>query len=134
MAYQEPKIDWKSTDYFNIQDYNRIVNNIKEIKSIAEQLYLPFSYDENGMGENKTYNSYIYADEVNAIEHNLALIVEHTYPFIIGDEKTYYDNQATPNYEEFNRIESAIKLIYESFKSQAEGRKRLSFILGGSEF
>ena len=134
MAYQTPKTNWLPTDYFNIGDYNRIKNNIIEIKSIADILYKPFKYNESGMGGNKTYDSYIYADEINAIEHNLALIVENTYPFNIGEEKTYYDNQATPNYEEFNRIESAIKLIYENLSNQRDSRRHLSFILGGSEF
>lgn len=132
MAYQTPKTNWLPTDYFNIGDYNRIIGNIAFIKELASEVYPLFQY--NDMGENKTYNDYLYADEMNAIENNLTLIVQNTFPFIIGEEKTYYENQTIPDYVEFNRIESAIKLIHDNILGQIGGRKTLSFILGGSEF
>lgn len=31
MAWQQPKTDWKESDYFNVEDYNRIKGNLNEL-------------------------------------------------------------------------------------------------------
>ena len=38
MAWIEPKTDWVSTDYFNIEDYNRIIGNIIYLKDFADYI------------------------------------------------------------------------------------------------
>ena len=129
VAWQTPKTNWVSTDYFNTEDYNRIIGNIAELRKIAIQAYPTFSIAS--MGGEKTYSDYIYADEINTIESNLTTICNNTYPFAIGDQKTYYPNQPATNYAEFNRIESACLTIYQNLQGQLSGKRRLSFILGG---
>lgn len=129
MAWQTPKTDWVSTDYFNIDDYNRIIGNISALRELAIQAYPEFSLTD--MGDEKTYSDYIYADEINAIESNLTTICNNTYPFSIGTQKTYYANQPATDYAEFNRIESACLTIYQNLQGQLAGKRRLSFTLGG---
>ena len=34
MAWVEPKTDWVSIDYFNVDDYARIVGNLKYLKNL----------------------------------------------------------------------------------------------------
>lgn len=123
-----PKIDWKATDYFNIQDYNRIKNNLNHLKDIAAELYKIHSFVD--MGADKTYSDYYYADEINLFESNLENINTNTFPRNIGDTATFYDNQPFIDYIELNRIEAAIRLIYNGLYGQLIGRRRLKFRLG----
>lgn len=132
MAWQEAKTDWTSTDCFNVEDYNRIIGNIAVLKNMAVMLYSDF--DTADMGNEKTYSDYIYADEINAIEQNLSTICANTYPFAIGEERTYYPNQPAADYKEVNRIESACLLIYNNLLGQASAKRRLSFRIGRPTF
>lgn len=132
MAWQTPKTNWKAADTFNIGDYNRIIGNIAELRTMAISLYQEFSIAD--MGAEKTYADYIYADEINAIENNLTVICGGTYPFSIGEQKTYYPNQPATDYREFNRIESACLMIHDNLTGQAAGKRRLAFTLGGERF
>lgn len=132
MTWTTPKTDWKSTDYINIDDYNRWIGNIKYLKELAVIVYKDFSLTD--MGEEKAYSDYPYADEINAIEENITLICKSTYLFDVGKQQTYYPNQATIDWKEINRIESATLLIYNQLTGQINGRKRLLFTLGGALF
>ena len=128
MGWITPKTDWISTDYFNIEDYNRIIGNISYLKAIAEALFK--SFDTLSMGEEKTYVSMIYAREMNAIESNLEIINANTYSFDIGEKQTFQANNRTPLWSEFNRIESACLLLYNTMIAHKNALPRLAFILG----
>ena len=131
MAWIEPKIDWVATDYFNIEDYNRIVGNLTYLKSFSEQLFR--SYDLLEMEQEKTYSSMIYAREINAIENNLETVNINTYNFDIGDTKEFYPNKTTPLWSEFNRIESAMLLLHNTMLAHKNALPRLAFTLGGQK-
>lgn len=124
----EPKTNWTSKDWFNIEDYNRIKNNIDEIHNQSLKLYPDFSYEE--MGEDKTYEDYYYADEINKMENNLEFICKGTFPFVIGEKQQYYDNQPFIDFNGLNRIESACKVIYRNLMGQQIGIQRLELTLG----
>ena len=131
MAWIEPKTNWKSTDYFNIEDYNRIVGNLTYLKSFSEKLFK--SYDLLEMEQEKTYSSMIYAREINAIENNLESVNINTYNFDIGDTKEFHPNKATPLWSEFNRIESAMLLLHNTMLAHKNALPRLAFTLGGQK-
>lgn len=124
----EPKTEWKAADYFNIEDYNRIKNNLNYLKEMALELYTEFPF--SNMGEDKTYSDFYYPDEINLFESNLESINTHTFHRSIGDTKTFYENQPFIDYGELNRIESGILKIYKGLNGQANGRRRLAFQLG----
>lgn len=127
--WQEPKTDWVAGDYFNISDYNRIKNNIAYLRDLALTVYTNFPFED--MGVDKTsYSQYPYADEFNALENNLESLRQNTFLFDDSDPKQWYENQRTPNYEDFNRLERACILFYNGFNSIKENKKRLSFRLG----
>lgn len=131
--WQQPKTDWQADDPFNIEDYNRIKNNLNELRVMALELWPDFEFE--GMGENKSYQDHsFYADEINKFEDNLDNICAGTYPFQIGQKQTYSENQPFIKWDEFNRIESACLLIYNNLTGQISGRKRLSIRLGGGKF
>ena len=104
--WQQPKTDWQASDFFNIQDYNRIKGNLNEIRSMALELWPEFDFED--MGQDKTYQDYgFYSDEINRFEDNLDHICTGTYPFEIEEKRTYSENQPFIGWEELNRIESA---------------------------
>lgn len=131
MAWIEPKTDWVSSDYFNIEDYNRIIGNITHLKALADNLFHKLT--DLSMGEKKTYLSLIYAREMNNIETSLETLNLETYGFDIGEITEYKANGSTPLYSEFNRIESAILLLYNTMISHKEALPRLAFTLGGQK-
>lgn len=127
--WQEPKTDWTAGDYVNLSDYNRIKNNIAYLRELALKVYVDFPWAD--MGADKTsYGQYPYADEFNALENNLESLRQNTFLFDDSDPKQWYENQRTPNYEDFNRLERACLLFYNGLNKQYEMKRRLSFRLG----
>lgn len=128
MAWSTPKTNWVGTDYFNVEDYNRIVGNLNYLKSIMHSLFKEVDYEF--MEENKLYSSMIYASEINAIESNLRALNNGSYNLVIGEGKGYSPNGATQDYVELNRIENAILSLYNKLTSNIEIMERLSYRLG----
>lgn len=127
--WTEPKTDWESTDYFNLTDYNRIKNNIAYLRELALEVFVDFPFED--MGDDKSsYSEYLYADEFNAMENNLESMRENTFLFDDSEPKQWYENQRTPNYEDFNRLERACLLFYNGFNGIKENKRRLPFRLG----
>ena len=128
MAWMEPKTNWKSTDYFNAEDYNRIIGNLaylKENSCVSDK-----KMDFVDMGAEKTYMDFIYAREINAIEDNLVTFNLRTYALNIGEKIVYTDNGNTPSYLEFNRIENAMLKLYNELQTHKANLPRLEFTLG----
>lgn len=131
--WQQPKTNWKESDFFNIEDYNRIKGNLNEIRSQALLLWLDFTFEE--MGSDKTYHDYgFHADEINRFESNVDHICTGTFPFQVGTRQTFYDNQPFIDWQELNRIEEACRLIYSNILSRINDRKTLAFTLNGGAF
>lgn len=131
--WQQPKTDWKAEDFFNVEDYNRIKGNLNEIRALALTLWPDFEFEE--MGADKTYQDYgFYADEINRFEANVEHICAGTFPFPVGEQQTFYENQPFIDWQELNRIEEACRLIYSNICSREAGRKILAFILNGGAF
>lgn len=131
--WQQPRTDWRENDFFNIEDYNRIKENIKEIHAEALILWPTFSIEE--MGADKTYQDYgFYADEINRFESNIDRICAGTFPFAVGERQTFYDNQPFIDWKELNRIEEACRFMYSNIRSRIGGRRMLEFTLNGGDF
>ena len=131
MSWIEPKTDWTESDYFNAEDYNRIIGNLAFLKTFTEGLFEAF--DLQDMGEEKTYASLIYAREINIIESNLETINMNTYGFNLGEKTIYKDNGNTPLFSEINRIEGAILRLYTTLQAHREALPRLAFTFGGQK-
>lgn len=126
-----PKTDWGVTDRFNVTDYNRIINNLRCLKELSLKLYNAYSIEN--MGADNTISDFPYATKINRIENNLETINLHTANFDIGSKKTYAVNGRFIDYNELNRIERAIKLLYETMVWSINALPRLSFKLGGEK-
>ncbi|MCU6748054.1 hypothetical protein OCV51_10390 [Faecalicatena acetigenes] len=130
VEWKEPKIDWnKNGDRFNIEDYNRIKNNLEYLHEKAVELYKQF--DVQNMGEDYTsYKQYFYADQFNLFEKNLEIINNNVLPQDIGDSQMFYPNGKFIDYEELNRIENAMLSIKKIFENQEIGLRKIPFRLG----
>ena len=129
-AYMETKTDWKSSDFFNVQDYNRIKRNLNDTRWLALTLWPEFTFED--MGEDKSYEDYsFYADEINRFEANVEHICQGTFPFQVGERQTFYDNTPFINWQELNRLEEACRMMYSNIKSREQGRRTLPFSLNG---
>ena len=131
MAWIEPKTDWTSADYFNAEDYNRIIGNVSYLKAYLDDLF--YNLPNISLGEEKTKYSLIFATEINAIEESLENLNLFTYRFDIGEIKEYIPNGKTPTWEEFNRIENAILRIYNTMIVHKNSLSRLAFTLGNQK-
>lgn len=131
MAWMEPKTDWVSTDYFNAEDYNRIIGNISYLKTLADELFVHVT--DVSLGEEKTHLSMIYAREMNVIETSLETLNLETYSFDVGETKEYKANSSTPLWSEYNRIESAILLLYNTMTAHKAALTKLDFRLGNQK-
>lgn len=125
--FETPKTDWKAEDYFNIEDYNRIKNNLAYLKEYSLEIYN--EYEIKDMGSDVTYSDLPYAEMINAIEDNLETIAKNTVNVDIGETRNYSDNDYFPNHEEIKRIESGILKIYNYLYGQYHGRNKLRFKL-----
>jgi hypothetical protein len=132
MNWIEPKTNWNAQDFFNINDYNRIINNVHCLKVLAVEILEGHNTPSNEIVE-KNYTSMIYASEINAIENDIDAFNETTYRLGIGDKKTYYPNEKTMDYIELNRIESACLILYNTLVAHKTALPSLEFTLGGQK-
>lgn len=123
-----PKTDWTEEDYFNAIDYNRIIGNISYLRSFLDNLFIDISHIN--LGAEKDYKSLLYAREMNAIEQAIQNLNLETYALDIGTGKSYSPNKPTPMYYDFNRIESASLLIYNTMIAHKDNLPRMAFRLG----
>lgn len=126
-----PKTDWQSTDYVNIEDYNRIIGNMEYLVRIAKGLFMRVTSVD--LGTKKTYADLIYAREVNALETALNTLNLETYVLNLGETKEYAPNGKTIDFNELNRIESAMLRLYETEMVHRVTIPILAFTLGNQK-
>lgn len=132
MGWVTPKTDWVSSDYFNVEDYDRIRGNIQYVYEYALRLYKVFGID---VMQERTLGDAVAAELLNHVEKNLDKIANNTYNLIeYRPSKSFEPGQAAWNYDDLNRIERNLLLIITMLESQEAGLKRLAFELGGVQF
>lgn len=125
-GYIEPKTNWCSEDKFNIEDYNRILNNINLIAGVYKKISI---YDMGGpIGEN-AFSGYWNVKYFNAFEKNIDLLGE-ALGKDYGIGKTFYENGVFIDWVELNRIESAILDMLKRLDNEMLATERLTFRLG----
>lgn len=137
MAWETPKTNWYGTtdadgnyvgDRFNAVDFNRIKNNLAYLRELSIKLYEEFSIVS--LGVDRTPANYFYADEINQLEENLDTINTNTLQRAYGTPPVYVDNGNTPDFDELNRLESAILDLYDRLTNEFEGRRMFTWNFG----
>lgn len=128
--WHSPKTNWKSTDRFNIEDYNRIKNNLIYLHEFALSLYFK-GFDIDDMGPDlESYAQYWEVLRFNQFESNLDKINKNIFTRDYGTSQRFFENGPFIQWQELNRIESAILQMNSTLENQKVGLKRLSFRLG----
>lgn len=129
--WQKPKTDWSANyidgvyegDYFNVEDYNRIKNNLNHLNTLAQVLYPKFSIAD--MGEDKQVGDYFYADEINMFEDNLRTINIHTVNLNIGITPRYLSDEGIMTFSDLNKLEGEILRLYNILQNSYDNRRHL---------
>ena len=100
-------------DFFNVEDYDRIKQNIEYLREYAYFLYGGFTL--RGMVA-VTVESYGYASTIDALDANLEAIAANTFrPPDMLPVKQWRGNQPPPGADDWNRIENSCLLVFEHF-------------------
>mgnify|MGYP003291541673 CR=1 FL=1 len=120
--WSTPKVDWKSYDYFNSEDWQRIRNNLEHVHSwmlSAGLVTEPLLDTDTGRG----YAELPYVHLVNNMEENLAKLQETFGVSFTEDvaQKTWYERldimyRSNPTYQDWNRWETILLRVYESIQ------------------
>ena len=127
--WQTPKTNWTNSDRFNMEDYNRIKNNLHYLWEEVCDMWQEFEIED--MGEDITsykqdYN-FVY---FNAFESNVDIINKNMFTQNYGMKQNFYPNGVFIKFDELNRIESAILKMKQIIDGKKAGMKRLPFRLG----
>ena len=133
--WQKPKTDWSTRyvdgeyqgDYFNVEDYNRIKNNLAHLNNLAQALYPSFWILE--MGSDKQVGDYFYADEINRFEHNLEIINANTVRLNIGETAQFVADETAMTFSDLNRLEQNSLRLYNILQNSYDNRRHLAINL-----
>lgn len=120
MAFQTPKTNWKATDYFNIDDWMRVKDNLIFINDWFKAHNWPSSVLQNTEAS-RGINTLPSVELINRLEQNLKTIYNKTGIPITEwrDSKTWYGRleslySTNPTYDDWNRWETLAKRLKES--------------------
>lgn len=143
VAHMHPfKTDWKvqpktpegyyNGDWFEIEDYNHILDNYQTIYKIAKALYPDLQIPTF---VSPTLGAPTKASEINTIERTIDAFKTLTIALSdVGATKTWLDNGNLFNFEDINRWEQVALSYYTVFLGQVELLPKLQFKLGGAQF
>jgi len=122
------KTDWINGN-FDVEDYNRIANNINENIKLSNKIY-----------ENMSSLAFItrqttpLPDVFNRIETALQSLIDKLgLNELFEDTKKFNGNDVVWDADDINRIERTIDLLNRLLIGQQNGIQRLSFRLGGAK-
>ena len=125
--WQTPKTNWEikpyingiyQGDWFNIEDYNRIVGNIRYLHAAGQNVYAKV-FSILGLSP-AVRNAFPRAGDINTLENALYALVQNTYsPPSYTGKKTWVGGSATPTFEDLNRIEQACLSLYNKYNETA---------------
>lgn len=121
--WQTPKTDWEikpcvngryQGDWFNAEDYNRIVGNLRYLHDAGQNVY-GVAFSILGM-TSADVTKFPAAGDINALEESLYALVQNTYlPPDYAGKKTWTGNGPTPAADDLNRLESACAGLYAKY-------------------
>lgn len=113
-------------------DYVRIRGNILHLRDMARQLYLPFP-----LADMADYGpaEFPYVEFFANVDNNVDALLDNTFrPARSERARAYAANGRVWNYDDLNRIESALLGLYTALTAQQNARQTLAFTMGGGIF
>lgn len=121
MAWQTPKIDWKSSDFYNIEDWHRVRNNLEHIWTWITNKHRAPTKMLRKTDNGRMLNEIPYVDLVNNMEFNLGYLQEIFGTVFLEDthQTTWYARldamyNSNPTYQDWTRWEVILKRVQES--------------------
>lgn len=125
-----PKLDWKSTDYYNAEDLSRVEANTQCIYDyLIDMGYVP------SLGLIKSWNSVGFPglDEINRVENNIeALGISFYKPAGWGNKKIWINGKKF-DYTDANRYENNLALLMQMIKLIKDNIKYSGAFSAGEE-
>ena len=122
MAWQEPKINWKVTDYYTFSDFQRLLGNIDYLKSYQDSRGQDTSSIQS-IDISEGINTIPYVEIINALESNLGALAELFNMHEHFDKVTWYSVLSdeyirNPSYVDWIRWEQITQLLYDSISAE----------------
>lgn len=120
--WSTPKVDWRSIDYYNIEDWQRVRSNLVYLRSLLHDrvAHMPPLLETD---TDRGYDELPYVHLINNMEQNLADLQEVFGIDFTEDvpQKTWYSRlddlySSNPTYQDWNRWELILLRIYESIQ------------------
>ena len=140
--YDKIKTDWKvqpptpegyyNGDWFELEDYVRIYNNLQTVKDLVKSIYGDFTFPTM---VTPVEGSPVFASQINILEEAIRAIRNKSIAIPeIPDPKTWTDNANLFTYEDINRWESVAIYYTAILMGVYELQPKLQFKLGGAQF
>ena len=128
-----PKTNWTAADVFDLSpDYERIRGNILYLQEKARRLYLSFDLADMA---GYAVDDFPFAEFFSHVDNNVDTLLDNTFrPPRIDRARDYSTNGRIWDYNDLNRIESALLRLYHDLNAQEQARMKLAFKLGGGMF
>lgn len=122
MAWQEPKINWKVTDYYTFSDFQRLIGNIDYLKSYQDSQGQDTSRVQS-IDIPEGINTIPYVETINVLETNLGVLAELFNMSGHFDQVTWYpvlsdEYTRNPSYVDWVRWEQTTQLLYDSISAE----------------
>ena len=140
--YDKIKTDWKvqpptpegyyNGDWFELEDYVRIYNNLQTVKDLVKSIYGDFTFPTM---ITPVEGSPVFASQINILEEAIRAIRNKSIAIPeIPDPKTWTNNANLFTYEDINRWESVAIYYTAILMGVYELQPKLQFKLGGAQF
>lgn len=126
--WQEPKVDWRAEDSFDIEDYQRIVGNIAVVKQLAEELYRTISL---APAVECKAGGIIFIEFFATVEDNLEKLWRGSIARTSYSKRVMQEGGSVWDKQDLARIEGTLGQLRSDLLAQREAQQIMPFILGG---
>lgn len=115
MAWTTPKLNWRSSDYFTFNDFQRVVDNIYYLRDAL----IDYGLNVEGIPTfdlSRGAATMPYVSTINALEQSIRILVLSILPDAIIDTVTWYpitsdQHTRNPNYLDWLRWEQQLQSV-----------------------
>ncbi|ATP40693.1 hypothetical protein CSE16_11895 [Solibacillus sp. R5-41] len=112
-----PKLDWKSSDFYNFQDLNRVENNTEVIAELIRYfILLPSMLTIT----NRDMKRIEFADSLNRLESNQNILRQRYTPMGWLQNKLDWVSNNPFTFNDAQRLEHNLNLLYQHYKGNTE--------------
>ena len=131
MMWLSPKTNWSHRDYYNVEDYNRLVDDVNFLHEQAQKIYKK-EFTIYNLKKILPNLDHYYPSMINQVIASMNIIANETYvPLNYYNVGIVQDNFAVPNYINLNRIETNLVGLYSSTIGVESCKEKCGFALIG---